>query len=173
MKNLLALDKDKRAVSLIVSYVLLITITLALSVLVYNWLKIYIIDDEIPQCSSNVNIIIQDYDCFRSDVYAGSVETAGNLQITLKNKGLFNISGFRLRVNDREDAEFGLYTLEEKGVPMAPGDDFFRQYNFSEILDEDYESYVLEGITIVEVQPFIVEDGEVICKSVAIQKVDC
>ncbi len=173
MRTLSALNRDKRAVSLIVSYVLLITITLSLSVLVYNWLKFYVSDEDIPECSSNVNIVIQKINCVPSYVSPGEETIPGNLQIILKNKGLFNVSGFNIRVNDREDAEFGFYTLEEGGVPMAPGEEFpsdgsYMVYNFRDVID-----YNLTKVTIVEVQPFIIEDDKIVCKSYAVQSVDC
>jgi len=173
MRTLSALNKDKRAVSVIVSYVLLITITLSLSVLVYNWLKFYVGDEEIPECSSNVNIVIQKVDCFPSYVNPETGTIPGNLQITLKNKGLFNVSGFSLRVHDRAGAESGFYTLDDLGVRMAPGDEYSVTYDFDDIIDEDYRDYNLETVTIVEVQPFIVEEGRVVCKSYALQKVQC
>jgi len=173
VRTLSALGNNKRAVSILVSYVLLITITLSLSVLVYNWLKFYVSDEEIPECSSNVNIVIQDSACVPNVVVEGEVTVPGNLQITLKNKGLFNVSGFNLRVHDREGAEFGFYTFDKRGVPMAPGEEYNQTYNFSDVLDADYLNYNLETITIVEVQPFILEDGEVVCKSYARQPVDC
>lgn len=171
MRTLSVLGRDRRAVSVIVSYVLLITITLTLSVLVYNWLRFYVSDEEVPVCSDNVNIIIKDYDCFPSEYDMDDDDwTFGNLQITLKNKGLFGISGFILRVNDREDAEFGIYTFNESGVALAPGEEVYKKYDFGEILEDDYE---LKEITIVEVQPFVVEDGKIICKSYSRQKIDC
>ena len=173
MKPLSALNKNKKAVSIIVSYVLLITITLSLSVLVYNWLKFYVVDPEIPECSSNVNIIIQDYYCVKSYTNSTGGFIPGNLQITLKNKGLFNVSGFSLRVHDRPDADFGLYSLEDQGVPLGPGEEFYQQYNFSDIVANTMAVNQLDTITIVEVQPFVEEDGKVICKSYAIQKVNC
>lgn len=173
MRPLSALNKNKKAVSIIVSYVLLITITLSLSVLVYNWLKFYVVDPEIPECSSNVNIIIQDFFCVPSNTNTTGFYTAGNVQITLKNKGLFNISGFNLRVHDRADAEFGLYSLEEGGVPLGPGDTFNETYLFDDIVENTMAVNQLDTITIVEVQPFVEEDGKVICKSYAIQKVNC
>ena len=71
MRTLSALGNNKRAVSILVSYVLLITITLSLSVLVYNWLKFYVSDEEIPECSSNVNIVIQDSACFQMWLWRG------------------------------------------------------------------------------------------------------
>jgi len=170
MRALSALNKDKRAVSIIVSYVILITITLSLSILVYNWLKFYVNPNEIPECSSNVNIVIQDYYCVPSSIDPEAGVTSGNLQITLKNKGLFNVSGFNIRVHDREDAEFGFYTLEDGGVKMVPGEEYFAIYNFNDVSDHPTQ---LEKVTIIEVQPFIVEEDKVICKSYAIQKVDC
>jgi len=173
MRILSALDKDKKAVSLIVSYVILITITLSLSVLVYNWLRFYVSGDEIPECSSNVNIIIQDYYCVRSYVNPETGMEPGNLQITLKNKGLFNISGFALRVHDREGAESGFYTLDYEGAKMVPGEEYNKTYYFDKVLDDEYIDYNLETVTIVEVQPFIMEKGKVVCKSYASQKINC
>jgi len=169
MRTLSVLNRDKRAVSLIVSYVLLITITLSLSVLVYNWLRFYVSDEDIPECSSNVNIIIQDYYCVPSSDNPITLETTpGRLEITLKNKGLFNVSGFNIRVHDREDAEFGFYTLEERYVQMAPGEEYNKTYYFDEV-----ENHDLTRITIVEVQPFIMDEGKIVCKSYAVQKVNC
>jgi hypothetical protein len=175
MRTLSALGKDKRAVSIIVSYVLLITITLSLSVLVYNWLRWRVQPVEIPECSSNVKIVIQDYYCVPSDVRPGETTVSGNIQIILKNKGLHNVSGFNIRVHDREDAEFGFYTLEEGGVQMAPDTEFpvgggYMVYNFSDVRDHPTQ---LEKVTLIEVQPFIIEDDKIICKSYATQPVDC
>jgi hypothetical protein len=168
MGILLALNRDKKAVSIIVSYVLLITITITLSVLVFNWLRFYVDSEEVPVCSDNVNIIIKSYSCFAS-VFEDGAWTDGNLQITLKNKGLFSIGGFHLRVHDREDAEFGFYTLDDVGKALAPGEETESlEYGF-EIIDD----YDLRSITVVEVQPFVVEKGKVVCKSSSVQKVVC
>ena len=47
MRALLRLSEDKSALSNVVAYVLLISITIGLSVLVYNWLRFYVVEDDI------------------------------------------------------------------------------------------------------------------------------
>jgi hypothetical protein len=163
MRALLQPAKDKRAVSIIVSYVLLISITIALSVLVYNWLRFYVDEDEVSECSTDVSLIIQDYFCVKNN--SGG---PGYLEITLKNKGLFTIDGYALRVHDDPDAEFGFYTLDESGVSIVPGNSTTATYSFS----EDYGK-ILEEVTLAEVQPYIMDGDKVSCKSHAFQKITC
>ena len=167
MRGILQLNKNRRAVSLIVSYVLLISITLSLSILVYNWLRYYVSPNEVPECSENVKLIIKDYTCF------SSTEDPGRLKLTVKNKGLFNISGFRVMAHDREGAEFGIYTFDEEGVPLAPGEEYNKTYSFDGEYNGLSSGTILEKITIVEVQPFVMEGGEIFCNSHAFQRVVC
>ena len=51
---------NKRAVSMIVAYVILITIAIALSILVYNWLRFYVGPGEKVECPEGVSLIIQE-----------------------------------------------------------------------------------------------------------------
>ena len=148
---------NKRGLSNLVAYVLLITITISLSVFVYGWLKTYVGGEEVETCPSNVNIVISSYEC-----------ADGNLTVKLKNKGLFNVDGYVLRVHDRPDADFGFYALDNVGTNIAPGDEINITYNFT-----DYIEGILEDVTFVEVQPFILKDGRVACETHASQKVIC
>ena len=144
---------NKKAVSIIVAYVLLVTIAISLSVIVYSWLRDYVPSDEMPECPEGVSLIIQDYFCF---------EDNGDkfLNITLKNKGLFTIKGFVLRVHDRPDAEIGLYTLDQEGVEILPGNSINRQYPFSSVQEKE-----LEKISLIEVQPIVeVKREDVYCR---------
>jgi len=151
---------NKRGISNLVAYVLLITITISLSVFVYGWLKTYVGGEEVETCPSNVNIVISSYECVSN--------VSGNLSVRLRNKGLFNVDGYVLRVHDRPDAEFGFYVLDNDGVSIAPGDEINRIYNFT-----DYTEGTLTDVTFVEVQPFILEDGRVACETYASQRVVC
>jgi hypothetical protein len=151
---------DKRGLSNLVAYVLLITITISLSVFVYGWLKTYVGGEEVETCPSNVNIIISSYECVSG--------VDGNLSVKLKNKGLFNVDGYVLRVHDRLDAEFGFYVLDNIGTTIAPGDEISVTYNFT-----DYVGDPLMDVTFIEVQPFILEDGRVACETHASQKAVC
>lgn len=155
------LQKDKNAVSNIIAYVLLISITIGLSVMVYNWLRFYVSEETVEQCPSTVNVIIKDYYC--------SSGANGFFNVTLKNKGLFNVDGYILRVHDRPDARFGFYILTDIGAPIAPGEENISTYFFN----ESYNGKNFTEITLIEVQPFLTKTGNISCKSYASQKIIC
>lgn len=73
-----------------VSYVLLIVIAVGLSVAVYSYLNLYV-PKEKPQCSADISLIVQDYQCT-------SNPNGGTLNITFLNKGLFSIDAVYVRV---------------------------------------------------------------------------
>ena len=161
---------NKRGVSAMVAYVMLISITIALSVLVYNWLSFYVEEDNIPECPSSVDVIIKSYDCVKTSVAGGD----GYLNVTLKNKGLHSVDGFMLRVNDREGANLGIYVLNDSGGALMPGAEFFGHYNFTEPYPYGAnEEKILEEITLLEVQPFLMEGEQVSCRSRSSQDIVC
>lgn len=155
--NFLKSKSNKKGLSEIISYVLLISITIALSVLVYNWLRFYVSGEEVPECSEGVNLIIKEFKC-----YSGK-----NLTITLQNKGRFSVDGFTIRVHNRTDADFGFYTLNDTGVLVEPANE---TTTFSDLTG-------FGNLTYLEVQPFVIDEengGEKIsCKSDTSQEVVC
>jgi len=84
---------NKRGISVIVGYVLLIVIAITISLMVYAWLKDYIPKNQ-EECPDDVSIVIKEYNC---DL------TAGKMNISFLNKGKFNISGVYLRYSDNPD----------------------------------------------------------------------
>ena len=162
MKILSPLGKQKKGLSNMVAYVLLITITIALSVLVYNWLQFYVGASDLEECPDGVNLVIQNYTCSKGQ--------NGKVNVTLKNKGLFEVDGFILRVHDRIDADFGFYTLNSSGSVISVGGTDSKNYLFS-----DYPSDGFTDVTLIEVQPIIVgDDGRNIsCPSFTAQSVVC
>ena len=176
MRVLLPLAKKKRGLSNIIAYVLLISITISLSVLVYGWLRFYVGEEEIETCSNNVNIIIRSYECYKQDE---DTLIGGRINVTLKNKGLFNVDGYTLRVHTRSDAEFGIYLFDDEGAEIAPGVEYSESYNFNDSLqdiegDGTPDEELLE-IKFIEVQPFVKEEGSdnIHCKSYASQVIEC
>ena len=161
MRFILRLDR-KRALSNVIGYVLLISITLSLSVLVFGWLRFYVSESSVEECSDNVNIIIKNYECFSG--------VGGNLTVTLKNKGLFTVDGYMLRVHDREDADFGFYTFDDVGIEIKPGNEYEAIYYFS---NYDFDGKTLDIVTLVEVQPFMMEKSQISCKAYVSQEVTC
>jgi hypothetical protein len=166
MRALSRLGNKKNGLSNVVAYVLLISITLSLSVFVYGWLKFYVSEDDMEGCPSGVNIIIKDYECVLPD----SEGEGGRLSVTLKNKGLFTIGGYVLRVHDRPDANFGFYVFNEAKSSRVPGMEWSDTYYFSEHIVDGYE---LQNVTFLEVQPFVLLGAKVNCQVHASQKVVC
>jgi len=170
MRALLPLSKNKSALSNMVGYVLLIGITISLSVLVYSWLRFYVQEEDIEKCSDDVNIIIRSYQCYLPKEGEG-----GRIRVTLKNKGLFTVDGYELRVHDREGADFGFYLFNDTGTQIEPGEERTDTYYFNATsfftLNDDADE--LETVTLVEVQPFLKDGEEIRCKSYAFQEVEC
>ena len=165
MRVLLRLSKNKSALSNMVAYVLLISIVVGLSILVYNWLSFYVSEEDIDECSEGVSIIISSYECFLTNSFGD-----GSLTVVLKNKGRFTTDGYILRVHDRPGADFGFYLLDDTGVSLVPGEEHGETYEFK---DYDFDGYELKTATLVEVQPFIMDDGNISCKSHTSQNVLC
>ena len=146
--------KNKKAVSLIVAYVLLITIAVSLSAIVYTWLRGYVSPVKEVSCPEGTSIIIKDYDynC-----------TADTLNITLQNKGLFTTKGFIIRVNDRVGAEIGVHKLDEQDLELKPGNETNQKYSITQ-----------NKLTFVEVQAYIYDNSDkVFCEKVAAQILQC
>lgn len=165
MRALSRLSKNKNAVSIMVAYVLLISITIALSVLIYNWLRFYVGEENIPECPDGVSIIIKSYECYVADDIGG-----GNLTVVLKNKGRFTVDGYTLRVHDRPGADFGFYVFDGNGTAIAPGEEYNKTYEFG---DYSFDGHSLSSVTFIEVQPFMKDGDKISCKSYASQDVSC
>lgn len=150
---------SKKGLSNLVAYVLLISITISLSFMVYGWLKFYVERGEVEECPDNVNIVIDGYAC--------SSGAGGNLTVRLRNRGFFNIDGYILRVHNRSDAEFGFYVLEENNTLMKTGENRTRVYNFPTVPDG------LTDVTFVDVQPFLKDGEKISCKAYSSQRITC
>lgn len=77
---------DKRGVSLMIGYVLLIVIAIGLSVAVFVYLKLYLPKDE-PKCYDDVSLSIDEVACEN-----------GAITLVLTNRGLFNVDGAFIRI---------------------------------------------------------------------------
>lgn len=157
--------QKKEAVTEMVAYVLLISLAIALSILVYNWLRFYVTPYETKACPDGVSLVLQEYTC-----------NAGKINITVKNKGLFKINGFLVKVNNETD-----YSGKPKGMPvyllgsvslttaLNPGDIASKEWNYASTYTRIVE---------VEIEPFRYESNRTIyCDKAAIRQtirsVDC
>ena len=138
-----------------ISYVLLVVITITLSAMVYSFLKFYLPSIR-AECSEDIYLVVDSYSC--------------NLQgqaltINLTNRGLFNVSGVFLRfaaegrivrqqINEGEEME-----LKGPGdnSPLAPDQSTTQKtYSLTNRLEEEVENYVLE------IQPAIFAEGNLV-----------
>jgi flagellin-like protein len=160
---------NKKGVSEIVSYVLLIIIAVTLSVMVYSFLELYV-PKEKAECTKDISLIIINYTC---TINTNPGEFNG-LNITFSNRGLFSVDAVYVRVGD-DDAKdlindkdlFINYAFGQTELP--PGKKVFKNYTInSEIINSPREI----GL---EIQPAIItEKGVALCEEAIIsQKINC
>jgi hypothetical protein len=94
---------NKKGVSVMVSYILLIVIAVSLSAIVYGFLKLYI-PKEKPECVDGINIIVQEAECINS-----------KLELTLQNKGRFKIDAVFIRLG-KQNREFREWINDPKVI---------------------------------------------------------
>ncbi len=160
---------NKKAVSLIVSYVLLISIGLSIAGLVFGWLKFYTNIGEPEKCPDGVSLIIMD-----SSYHAGSLGSGElDFNITLQNRGRFDIGGYVIRVNNRSGSSVGIFELysslnEVDMQKMVPGNSFSHSFNYTDL--GEYGK-----ICFVEVQPFIIDKNNQTgyCTQISTRIIDC
>lgn len=131
------LKMNKKGISEVIGYVLLVVIAISLSLLVYAWLKNYM-PGEIEKCSDSASLAITDYSCNEHKITLG-----------IKNNGLFNLYGFIARVREEENGFF--YELKN-------GTNYFKEENGLEPNEEDIRIFSYENhtqIIEIQIQPFI------------------
>ena len=82
--------KNKKAVSLMLSYVILISIAVIMSITVFAWLKLIANIEPVKSCDESTSIIINDYVCKDNNTFI----------LTVKNNGRFSVDGFILTVGN-------------------------------------------------------------------------
>jgi len=101
--------KNKKAISILVSYVLLITLAIALAAGTYYFLRTYA-EKPLPEeaCPEGTNIVVENYSCMD-----------GKLDIKIKNRGLHAVTGVYIKISNETDSEF-LYDLWDMSSRYDP-----------------------------------------------------
>jgi len=148
--------KNKKAVSEIVAYTLLIIIAVALAVLAYSFLKVYV-PKERPTCSEDIAISIKNVTC--------SIGNVNEINLSLENKGLFNISHVFIRYGPQgHEVKTPINKISELPYPLSPGKEVILHYGS----DPSDSSNNLNGLAAngyeVEVEPAVdTEKGLALC----------
>jgi len=125
MKNILLWNN--KGVSEIVSYVILVIIAISIGALVYNYLGVLVPKDR-PVCQDGVSLTLESYTC-----------DGESLNLTLKNRGRFNIDAAYIRVGqENKNTKFWinneLSNKFEFGA-FGPGELYAENYSLPEDLD--------------------------------------
>lgn len=167
--------KNRKAVSVMIGYVLLVTFVVVMGIIVYNWMKTYVPREDLD-CPDGVSIFIKDYDCDPAE-----------LSLTLTNNGKFNIGGYFIHVANVSEQEIatidisnritsGEDVLSPNGIKFNGSDNSFSP---NEEVTDSFSIAGLEMIYSVEVIPIRWQEENrrsrlVSCKDSAISEViDC
>lgn len=101
--------KNKKGMSAIIGYVLLITFGLVLSIIVFNYLKTYVPKDT-GSCPDGVSIFLESYSC-----------SNGSLNITLKNNGRFNYRAYSIHASNDPNQTVAFLDLSKNFTGSSAG----------------------------------------------------
>jgi hypothetical protein len=122
MSSLAAVKKNKKGLSVIIGYVLLMVVSIVMSVIVYQWLKTYVPKDT-AACDDGTSMFIQEatYNC-----------TSGILTVTVKNNGRFSIDGYFIHASNKSAEKIGTIDLAPRLI-VATAQDQLEQISGSEV----------------------------------------
>jgi len=175
LRQILVKDNNKKALSEIVSYVILISITIALSIGVFAWLKLYANIEPTPDCDEATSIImLENPRCYSED-------GIGQMDIKLKNNGRFNISGIIFGVADdvKKAPIYYLVPKSDVGTLTDSGYYFNKQLSPGEIIDLNFSNRarisgtekIFDYIKVIQIQAFVKMDNKrVVCRNSVIKQ---
>lgn len=173
---------NKKGLSEIVSYVLLVIIAIGLASLVFVYLQVYVPKDK-ATCPDDTAISIDKYSCSFNSL----TNPQSNLSITLTNKGLFTLNAAYIRlgeqnrtvldlINNPTAGASGFYLSDDLLAPgttqpltgLPPGKSATRIYHPSQINKAN-------GTYQIEVQPAVGTANKLtICeKATIVQTITC
>jgi len=166
-RNLLQLNR--KAVSLMVGYVLLIAIAIALATAVFFYLKLYL-PNETSQCDSNIKLTIDEVNCKLSS-------TQSTIEINISNRGFFKVEGayikigefdrtYRQNLNDFEDGFSSSICNPNPTLILNPDEKFCGIYHLNSPITTPQE---------ISVQPVVwINNKPVLCSNAVVSKrLDC
>src|SRR3989344_3724926 len=145
--------KDKKGVSIMIGYVLLIVIAISLSVLTFAFLKLYL-PSERPICPNDISLIMTEVVC--------SNET---IRVALENKGLFGVDGafirvgeqgkiFKKLINEGSELFASLPPQIFNGTKLNPGETLSLTYSYNATTPQQE----------IEIEPFVrIESKTALC----------
>lgn len=102
--------KNKKAVSIMIGYVLLVTFAVIIGAVVYQWVKTYVPRDSL-ECPDGTSLFIKDYtyDCYNNE-----------LILTFRNNGKFDIRGYYIHATNSSEQELATIDLSQFYIGTPP-----------------------------------------------------
>ena len=175
------LPQRKKAVSELISYVLLIVIAIGASVLVYGALKLYVPKTN-PTCQDGISLVVSDsYNCIIEN------DHSANLSLSLSNKGKFTVDAVYVRIgrlnqattvwiNSGNLSQYYLYSGLTAG--LLPGQETgWRTYKINKDTIQGNYPITQEGRYNLEIDPVVIDKiskKESLCSNAIItQEIEC
>jgi|TARA_Y100000034_G_C6836489_1_gene378081 hypothetical protein len=114
-KNQFFFLRDRRGISVMIGYVLLVTITIIISTIMYQWLNTYIPTESLD-CPDGVSVFVEEtrYNC-----------TEKILDFTIKNNGRFDIAGYFIHGTNSSSQGLATIALSQYSNLSAEGEIIF------------------------------------------------
>ena len=166
---------EKKGLSEMISYVLLIAIAIGISTGVFVWLKSYTNVKPVVDCEEGTSVLMESYSC-------GCTAREGCLiKLELKNNGRFNVSGIILTVsNDSREPSYNLVQATDVKKLFVGYQFFIPQLSPGSSTEGSFintlkNNNVLDKITSIKIQPFIIiKQTKVVCQnSIIKQPITC
>ena len=154
---------NRKGVSEMISYVLLIVIAVAISILVYAFVSSYVL--KVPEsCPDDTSLAIQSYNCYSS----GSMKV---MNVTIVNQGFHNVDGFMMYISNEVGKPADI-ALDEVGSSGEEGMIFFEPVlNASQTRNFLFDYTSSNSVKKVEIKPFRAGKTLVICKTILSQDI--
>lgn len=155
------LFRGRKGISEMIAYALLIALALSLSMIVYVWLKTYVMGD-VESCPEDLSVVITNYEC----------DSANNkINITFQNKGLFTAKGLLLKASNTTG--IAIWNLKNSS---GGEDDVYKGFvRTGDFNSNDKQKWIfsyahLNILNTVEIEPYIYDKkGEILlCDKAAI-----
>jgi len=170
------LNQDKKGLSEMISYVLLVAIAIGISTGVFVWLKSYTNVTPVVDCEEGTSVLLESYTC--QCEYELCL-----MSLDIKNNGRFNVSGIILTISTDAKREPTDYLMQRKDSErrLKPGITYF-DYPLSpgskstvEFFNVNQKDEALSSIPLIKIQPIItLNKNRVVCQnSIIKQPIDC
>lgn len=103
--------KQKKGVSVMIGYVLLVSLAVIMGIIVFNYLKTFVWTEKL-ECPDGVSLYMGEYSCSL---------TSKQLNITLRNSGRFDIAGYFIKGTTTSGASIATTNLAEYFDEEATG----------------------------------------------------